>query len=73
MLSTLVKKGTLKFMVRTIKYTRRASHEVVIGGYKIGGNNPIAVQSMTNTPTADIEASVAQTERIERAVIEAEK
>lgn len=40
---------------------------MVIGGYKIGGNNPIAVQSMTNTPTADIEASVAQTERIERA------
>ena len=54
-------------MARTLKYTRRASHEVVIGGYKIGGNNPIAVQSMTNTPTADIEASVAQTERIERA------
>ena len=54
-------------MVGSIKYTRRASHEVVIGGYKIGGNNPIAVQSMTNTPTADVEASVAQTERIERA------
>lgn len=54
-------------MSKIVKYTRRASHEVVIGGYKIGGNNPIAVQSMTNTPTADIEATVAQTERIERA------
>lgn len=30
----------------------------------IGGNNPIAVQSMTNTATADVEASVAQVARI---------
>ena len=35
-----------------------------IGQTVIGGNNPIAVQSMTNTATADIEASVAQIERI---------
>ena len=34
------------------------------GGVKIGGSNPIAIQSMTNTPTADIEATVAQTLRI---------
>ena len=30
----------------------------------IGGQHPIAVQSMTNTPTADVELSVAQTMRI---------
>ena len=30
----------------------------------IGGHHPIAVQSMTNTPTADVELSVAQTIRI---------
>ena len=35
-----------------------------IGATTIGGNNPIAVQSMTNTATADVEASVAQNERI---------
>ena len=35
-----------------------------IGATTIGGNNPIAVQSMTNTATADVEASVAQIERI---------
>ena len=46
------------------KYIRRASHEVGIGTSVIGGNNPIAVQSMTNTATADVEASVAQIERI---------
>ena len=46
------------------KYTRRASCEVRIGATTIGGNNPIAVQSMTNTATTDVEASVAQIERI---------
>ena len=49
------------------KYTRRASCEVRIGATTIGGNNPIAVQSMTNTTTADVEASVAQIERIANA------
>ena len=46
------------------KYTRRESCEVRIGSTVIGGNNPIAVQSMTNTSTADVESSVAQIERI---------
>jgi len=27
---------------------------------KLGGNNPIVIQSMTNTPTADVAATVAQ-------------
>ena len=34
--------------------------EVNIGGVAIGGNQPIAVQSMTNTDTADIDATVKQ-------------
>ena len=46
------------------RYKRRTSHEVKIGATAIGGNCPIAVQSMTNTATADVEASVAQVERI---------
>ncbi|MBD3330767.1 flavodoxin-dependent (E)-4-hydroxy-3-methylbut-2-enyl-diphosphate synthase [Candidatus Peregrinibacteria bacterium] len=36
------------------------SPEVKIGNICIGGNNPIAIQSMTNTNTADTEASVSQ-------------
>lgn len=44
-----------------LKYSRRAAHEVRFGGVVIGGDNPIAIQSMTNTPTANIELSVAQT------------
>ena len=46
------------------QYRRRESHRVRIGEVVIGGGEPVAVQSMTNTPTADTEASVAQTERI---------
>ena len=46
------------------KYTRRRAHEVRIGNVRIGSEHPIAVQSMTNTPTANTELSVAQVERI---------
>ena len=46
------------------KYSRRHSETVKIGEILIGGSHPIAVQSMTNTATADVEASVAQIERI---------
>ena len=51
----------------TVKYKRRESCPVRIGSVTIGGGCPIAVQSMTNTPTADTEASVAQIERIANA------
>ena len=46
------------------KYVRRKAHEVRIGEVKIGSDFPIAVQSMTNTATADTAASVAQIKRI---------
>ena len=49
------------------KYERRPSREVRIGRVVIGGNRPIAVQSMTNTDTKDTEACVRQIERIFRA------
>jgi (E)-4-hydroxy-3-methylbut-2-enyl-diphosphate synthase len=39
---------------------RRRSHTVLVGGVRIGGGAPIVVQSMTNTDTADVEATVAQ-------------
>ena len=48
-------------------YKRRSAHEVRIGGVKIGSLYPIAVQSMTNTDTADTPSSVAQVERIAEA------
>lgn len=48
-------------------YTRRKSHEISVGNIRIGGDNPIRVQSMTNTSTMDTEASVAQILRIAQA------
>ncbi len=39
---------------------RRKTREVKIGKVKIGGNNKIAIQSMTNTDTMDREATLAQ-------------
>ena len=50
----------------TLKYSRRATHEVGFAGVKVGGDNPISVQSMTNTPTADVDSTVAQVESIAR-------
>lgn len=39
---------------------RRPTVEVRVGNVGIGGDNPVRVQSMTNTPTLDTERSVAQ-------------
>ena len=43
---------------RTIE--RRASRKIRVGNIEVGGDAPIAVQSMTNTLTHDVEATVAQ-------------
>ncbi len=40
---------------------------VQIGNVKIGGGNPVAIQSMTNTPTEDVKATVEQILRLEKA------
>ena len=40
---------------------------VKIGDKKIGGGNPILIQSMTNTPTEDADATIAQIKRLEKA------
>jgi len=45
-------------------YKRRVSTVCHVAGVEIGGNNPIRLQSMTNTNTNDTEGSVAQIERI---------
>ena len=39
---------------------RRPTPEVKIGKVTIGGQNPIAIQSMTNTDTHDVEATIDQ-------------
>ena len=46
---------------------RRTSIPVNVGGVWIGGHYPIAVQSMTNTDTADVASTVAQVESLAQA------
>ena len=46
---------------------RRKTRIIRIGNLKIGGNFPILVQSMTNTPTFDIEKTVKQIKKLEDA------
>ena len=48
-------------------WPRRLTHAVTIGGVKVGGGNPMVVQSMTNTDTADVAASVKQVAELWRA------
>ncbi len=43
---------------------RRKTRELTVGNVKIGGNNPIAVQSMCNTDTRDVEATLRQIEKM---------
>jgi (E)-4-hydroxy-3-methylbut-2-enyl-diphosphate synthase len=46
---------------------RRAAVAADVGGVKVGGAHPIVVQSMTNTDTADVTATVNQTMALARA------
>lgn len=46
---------------------REKTKVIRIGGTAIGGNNPIAVQSMCNTKTEDVKATVAQIHALEAA------
>ena len=46
---------------------RRVSRQIQVGNVPIGGDAPIAVQSMTNTETCDVEATVAQIRAIAEA------
>ena len=48
-------------------YTRNETKIINIGGVQIGGGNPIAIQSMTNTKTHNVEATVNQILKLEEA------
>ncbi len=45
--------------------TRRASRKIWVGNVPVGGDAPITVQSMTNTLTHDVEATIAQVRALE--------
>lgn len=50
-----------------MKPVRENTKEIQIGNVKIGGNNPIAIQSMCNTKTEDINSTVEQILKLEAA------
>ena len=47
-------------MVALSEIQRHRSHAVSVGGVTLGGGAPVVVQSMTNTDTADVDATVRQ-------------
>ena len=49
-----------------LRSPRRATTAVDIGGVYVGGQHPIVVQSMTNTDTADVDATVRQVAALAR-------
>ncbi len=49
---------------------RRKSRQIHVGPVPVGGNAPITVQTMTNTPTTDVPATVAQIRRAEEAGVD---
>ena len=51
----------------TAPMKRRASVAVDVGGVVVGGGAPVVVQSMTNTDTADVDATVAQVAALHKA------
>ena len=46
------------------KIQRKATRRIDVGGVPIGGGAPVAVQSMTNTDTRDVPATLAQIRRL---------
>lgn len=46
---------------------RRKSRKIMVGNVPVGGDAPISVQSMTNTETTDVAATVAQIQRLQLA------
>jgi (E)-4-hydroxy-3-methylbut-2-enyl-diphosphate synthase len=49
------------------KIVRRKSRQITVGNVLVGGDAPIAIQSMTNTLTTDIQGTIAQIKALEEA------
>jgi len=49
------------------QYSRRNSRRIFIGGIPVGGGAPVSVQSMTNTDTRDVKATINQIGRLHEA------
>ena len=45
------------------------SKQIHVGSVAVGGGAPVSIQSMCSTPTQDVEATVAQIEALEQALV----
>jgi (E)-4-hydroxy-3-methylbut-2-enyl-diphosphate synthase len=54
----------LIFMESTAFISRRVSRQIMVGDVPVGGDAPISVQSMTNTETCDVAATLEQIDRL---------
>ena len=54
-------------MIDNIVAKRRNSLQIKVGDVPVGGNSPISVQSMTNTSTEDISATLKQIQELQAA------
>ncbi|MBU2097298.1 MAG: flavodoxin-dependent (E)-4-hydroxy-3-methylbut-2-enyl-diphosphate synthase [Gammaproteobacteria bacterium] len=52
-------------MMTSSPIVRRQSRRIMVGSVPVGGGAPVSVQSMTNTETCDVDATVAQIKRLE--------
>jgi (E)-4-hydroxy-3-methylbut-2-enyl-diphosphate synthase len=52
-------------MLSSFKIIRRPSRQIHVGNVKVGGDAPISVQSMTNTDTCHVSATVAQIQALQ--------
>ena len=53
-----------------VEIPRRKSRQIMVGNVAVGGDAPISVQTMTNTETTDVDATVAQIERAAKAGVD---
>src|SRR5262245_31108787 len=61
---TLEISKSLKFTPDLFAFQRRKTRVVYVGEVGVGGDNPIRLQSMTTTPTTDVDATVEQSIRM---------
>ena len=53
-----------------VKIQRRKTRQVMVGNVPVGGDAPISVQSMTNSETCDVDATVGQIRRLQDAGVD---
>jgi len=55
-----INERNIKLVMKNVEKTRHLTKVVKVGNVSIGGKNPIVVQSMTNTDTADVQGTFEQ-------------